>query len=427
MKKTKLNIGIIGVGTVGCATIDLIYRNADIILARSGFNISIKRAVVRDISKSRECLEGRGILLSENIEDIINDDEIDVVIELMGGVDLAYEVAKQTLIAKKTLITANKAMLAYHRYDLQKNFSHTSIYFEASVAGGVPIINALRNGLSANHILEICGILNGTCNYILSKMSKEKVGFDDCLKEAQTLGYAEPNPTLDISGMDSAHKLLILSSIAYGIVAMPEDILVEGITGISQDDFYFANEFGYVIKLLAIAKKIDEEVELRVHLAMINEDSMISKVSGAMNGISVVGDSVGEILYYGAGAGGDATASAVVADIIDFARGNLSPMLGFKKPLEFGLKLRDISMIESKYYLRLNVIDRAGAMASITSVLSKNNISIKMMIQKEAREGYAILLLSTHKSVEANIQSAISELENLDVVVQKPYMIRIQD
>lgn len=424
MGKT-INVGIIGVGTVGSATALLLEDNKDVISARTGVEIIVKKGVIRDRSRTDSRVK---IPLSSNIDDILEDDSIDVVVELMGGIDTAYEVAKKALKNKKALVTANKAMLAYYRYDLQEIADNVPICFEASVAGGIPIIKALRDGLSANHIINIRGILNGTCNYILTKMTNSNISFEDCLQEAQMLGYAESNPTLDISGMDAAHKLVILASIAYGVKALPEDILVEGISDINQDDIFFANEFGHTIKLLAIAKKIGDEVELRVHPVMIDKNEMISKVSGVMNGISVIGDKVGETMYYGAGAGGNPTASAVVSDLIEIARNSSSPMLGFKKPLENGLKLKSISTIESRYYLRIKVIDRAGTLAQITSVLGDNGISIKMLLQKESSDnGFATLLLSTHKSNESSIQKAIKSLSNLNIIQNKPYMIRIEE
>jgi len=298
--------------------------------------------------------------------------------------------------------------------------------YEASVAGGIPIINALRDGLGANHIESIMGIMNGTCNYMLTKMSDEGVAYDKILKEAQELGYAEADPSFDVGGYDAAHKLLILASIAYGIDAKPEDILIEGIEEISQEDISFAKEFGYVIKLLGIAKKDENEVELRVHACLIPKDEMIAKIDGVMNGISVVGDKVGETLYYGAGAGGDATASAVVANIIDIARGGkTSPMLGFDKPLEGKLTLKATQDINSKYYLRINVNDRAGVLARITKVFEDNNISVETMLQRPASTSFANLLISTHIALEKDIHAMIKELEALDFVNSKPVMIRI--
>lgn len=418
-----INIGIIGLGTVGSAVVELLLANKDVITARSGANIVIKKGVAKDISKLKS-----QIPLSQNIDDILDDDEISIVIELMGGVDTPFEVAKKVLQKGKAFITANKAMLAYHRQDLINITQDAIIGFEASVAGGIPIIKALRDGLSANHILNIRGILNGTCNYILTKMANEGVSFDSALKEAQALGYAEANPSLDIDGFDAAHKLVILSSIAFGIDIKPENILIEGISGISQDDIFFAKEFGYAIKLLALAKRVGDEVEIRVHLAMICDDEMISKVNGVMNGISVMGDRVGETMYYGAGAGGNATASAVVGDLIEIARSKSSPMLGFKASIERGLKLKDMECIESRYYLRLKVVDKAGTLAQITKILGEHNISIKMLIQRESPDKKeAFLLLSTHKSKECDMKKAIDALCVLDVVSERAFMIRIEE
>lgn len=416
-----INIGIIGLGTVGSAVVELLLTNKDVISARAGAKIVIKKGVAKDISKLKS-----QIPLSQNIDDILEDDEISIVIELMGGVEQAYQVAKKALQKGKAFITANKAMLAYHRYDLIND--DAIIGFEASVAGGIPIIKALRDGLSANHIQNIRGILNGTCNYILTKMTDFGINFESALKEAQDLGYAEANPSLDIDGYDAAHKLVILSSIAFGIDTKPENILIEGISGISQDDIFFAKEFGYTIKLLAIAKRVGDEVEIRVHLAMIDNDEMISKVNGVMNGISVIGDRVGETMYYGAGAGGNATASAVVGDLIEIVRGKSAPMLGFKAPLERGLTLKNINSIESRYYLRLKVADKAGTLAKITAILGAHNISIKMLIQRESLDKKeAILLLSTHKSNESDMKKAIDSLCGLEVVSEKPFMIRIEE
>jgi len=418
-----IKVGIVGVGTVGVSVAKILEDNADVISARAGRDIVVKSGVVRDLSKDR----GLNIKLTDNVDDILDDDEIDIVVELMGGVDEPYEVVKKALKSKKAVVTANKALLAYHRYELAELAQNIAFEYEASVAGGIPIINALRDGLSANHIESIMGIMNGTCNYMLTKMSNEGVAYDAILKEAQDLGYAEADPTFDVGGYDAAHKLLILASIAYGIDAKPEDILIEGIENITQDDISFAKEFGYAIKLLGIAKKDKNEVELRVHSALISKDEMIAKIDGVMNGISVVGDKVGETLYYGAGAGGDATASAVVANIIDIARsGKSTPMLGFDRPMESGtLTLKPISEIESKYYLRINVSDKAGVLAKITKIFEDNNISVETMLQRPALDNSANLLVSTHIAKESNIQEMIKTLEKLDFVNSTPVMIRI--
>jgi homoserine dehydrogenase len=423
-----LKVGIIGVGTVGASVAKILQENADIISARSGKQIIPLIGVVRDISKNR----GIDLQLSTNVDDVLENEEIDVVIELMGGVDEAFKVVKKALANGKAVVTANKALLAYHRYELQDIASLSPIGFEASVAGGIPIIKALREGLSANHINSIKGIMNGTCNFILTKMMNEKVEFKTVLEEAQNLGYAEADPTFDVGGFDAAHKLLILASIAYGIDAKPEDILIEGIEEINSEDIYFAKEFGYSIKHLTIAKKkSDDTVELRAHPALIPNSHMIAKVDGVMNGISVVGDRVGETMYYGPGAGGDATASAVIADLIDIARdGQNSPMLGFKKTLEgSGLSLLSPNEIYTKYYIRMKVVDKIGVLAGIANILGNYNISINSFLQKPdtKMKDYATLLFSTHECKEENVQAAMKELEKAEFSVEKPVMIRIED
>ena len=418
-----IKVGIIGVGTVGTSVANILKDNADVISARAGQSIEVKSGVVKNINKDR----GLDIKITDNVDDILNDNEIDIVVELMGGVEEPFEVVKKALKSGKAVVTANKALLAYHRYELAELAKDIAFEYEAAVAGGIPIITALRDGLSANHIDSIMGIMNGTCNYMMTKMTNEGVAYDDILKESQELGYAEADPTFDVGGYDAAHKLLILASIAYGIDAKPEDILIEGIENVTQEDIAFAKEFGYAIKLLGIAKKDGNEVELRVHACLISQDEMIAKIDGVMNGISVVGDKVGETLYYGPGAGGDATASAVVANIIDIARsGKSTPMLGFDKPMEGKqLTLKATENIESKYYLRINVSDKAGVLAKITKLFEDNNISVETMLQRPASTNSANLLISTHIAFERDIQAMMKDIEALDFVNSTPVMIRI--
>ncbi len=417
-----IKVGIIGVGTVGTSVAQILRDNADVISARSGQDIVVKSGVVKNLNKDR----GLDIIITDNVDDILNDIEIDIVVELMGGVEEPFEVVKRALKSGKAVVTANKALLAYHRYELQDIAGTIAFEYEAAVAGGIPIITALRDGLSANHIESIMGIMNGTCNYMMTKMTEDGVAYDDILKESQELGYAEADPTFDVGGFDAAHKLLILASIAYGIDAKPEDILIEGIDNVTQDDISFAKEFGYAIKLLGIAKKDGNEVELRVHACLIKQEEMIAKIDGVMNGISVVGDKVGETLYYGPGAGGDATASAVVANIIDIARsGKSTPMLGFDKPMEGELTLKATADIESKYYLRINVSDKTGVLARITKIFEDNNISVETMLQRPASSDSANLLISTHIAYERNIQAMMKEIETLEFVNSAPVMIRI--
>ncbi|MDR1285534.1 MAG: homoserine dehydrogenase [Campylobacteraceae bacterium] len=421
-----IKVAVLGVGTVGSGVVDILEKNADIIQARCGKKIVPIIGVVRDLSKKRDV----SIPLTDDVKSVINRDDIDIYVELMGGVEQTYQVVKEILNRGKSVVTANKALLAYHRYDLQKAAKKSTIGFEASVAGGIPIIKALREGLSANHITAIKGILNGTCNYILTKMMNEKGSFKDILKEAQELGYAEADPAFDIGGLDAAHKLLILSSIAYGIDAKPEDILIEGIENIGHEDIYFAKEFEYSIKLLGIAKKQGKRVELRVHPSLIPQDKMIAKVDGVMNGISLIGDFVGETMYYGAGAGKNATASAVVADLVDIAREGQSPMLGFKSSLENSkLTVMPKDEVKTKYYFRVKVKDKIGVLAKIANIMERSQISIESFLQKmETKQlGTTTLFFATHHCKEANVQEALREIEKLEFVSAKPVMIRIED
>jgi len=416
-----VKIGIVGVGTVGESVVKNLEKNKDIIKARAGKEIIVKSGVVRNINKKRDV----NIKLTTDYKEITRDKEIDIVVELMGGVKEAYEVVKDALNHGKSVVTANKALLAYHRFELQQ-LAKTPFEYEASVAGGIPIIKALRDGLSANHILEIKGIINGTCNYILTEMKKGR-DYQEVLKEAQHLGYAEADPTFDVGGFDTAHKLLILASIAYNIDAKPEDILIEGIENINLTDIEFAREFGYEIKLLGIAKKSDNQISLRVHPALIKNSQMIAKVDGVMNAISVEGDVVGETMYYGPGAGGDATASAVISDIIEIARGNVNPMLGYKMPLENEkLTLKPSDEIQTKYYLRIAVNDKLGVLEKIANVLAKNSISVESFLQKP-KNGYVKLLFATHKCLEKNIKKALKEIEELDFVLKPINFIRIEE
>ena len=416
-----IKIGIVGIGTVGSAVIKNLQKNRDLIKSRAGKEIKIIKGVVRDINKHKNI----DIPLTTDYKEVTRNPEIDIVVELMGGVDKAYEVVSDALKHKKAVITANKALLAYHRFELQK-LAKTPFEYEASVAGGIPVIKALRDGLSANHILEIKGIINGTCNYILSEMKKGR-DYKEVLKEAQKKGYAEADPSFDVGGYDAAHKLLILASIAYNIDAKPEDILIEGIENINLTDIEFAKEFGYEIKLLGIAKKLDKKIELRVHPTLIKKSEMIAKVDGVMNAISVIGDVVDETMYYGPGAGGDATASAVISDIIEIARGTNKPMLGYKIPLEIEkCSLVKPEEIVSKYYLRIAVKDELGVLEKIAHILAQNNISIESFLQKP-RNSYVKLLFATHKAKEKEIKKAISIIQELNFVIKPINYIRIEE
>lgn len=422
-----MRVAILGVGTVGSEVANVLLRNQKLISARSGMNITPVVGVVRDLNKKRDSK----IPLSDDINSVIDRDDIDVYVELMGGIDEPYKVVSKILEKKKPVVTANKAMLAYHRNELEKLAGDTPFGYEASVAGGIPIIKALREGLSANHIQKIVGIMNGTSNYILTNMMQGGVKFDEVLKKAQELGYAEADPTFDIGGFDTAHKLLILASLAYSVHAKPEDILIEGIEGITNEDIYFANEFEYAIKLLAIAKRREDKVELRVHPALIHKEKMIAKVDGVMNAVSVTGDAVGESLFYGAGAGGSATASAVISDLIDIAREVKNPMLGYKAPLEvLPLGLFKPNEIKTKYYLRLKVVDEIGVLAKITNLMSQNNLSIDSFLQKPRIDkslDFSTLYFTTHTCLEADMLRVVGLLQSESFIKDRPFMIRIED
>lgn len=417
----KLRVGVYGLGVVGASVVEILKKNESIITARAGKKIEVVKGVTRSVSKAAHL----GIPVTDNIDDILNDDSIDVVVELIGGVDKAYDVVRNALGKGKSVVTANKAMLAYHRGELEELAKDLHFGYEASVAGGIPVIYALRDGLPANHILSIKGIVNGTCNYILTRMMKEGSDYKEVLADAQKLGYAEADPALDVGGGDAAHKLLILASIAYGIDAKPEDILIEGISDISADDIEFAKDFGYVIKLLAMAKKQNDKVELRVHPTLISEEHILADVDGVMNAVAIVGDMVGETMYYGAGAGGNATASAVIANLIEIARSE-SPaaMMGFNRPLETGLTLASKGDITTKYYIRIEAKDEMGVLGQIAALLANNGISIENFKQK-TKGDMASLLFSTHEAKESDIQKALSAVSTLGCVAKKPVMIRI--
>lgn len=426
-----MKIAILGLGTVGKGVLDVLVNNQKIITARAGEQIIPVAALVRDLAKAKEAIKAYDLAnftLSANVDEILMRDDIDVFVELIGGVDLPRELISTLLKRKKPVVTANKALLAYHRSELEMLAKDTPFGFEASVAGGIPIIKALREGLSANHIEQITGILNGTSNYILTNMMKDGLAFKDALLSAQKLGYAEADPSFDIGGFDAAHKLLILASIAYKLNAKPDDILIEGIENISSDDIYFAQEFGYAIKLLAIAKKSAQSLELRVHPALLEHSKMIAKVDGVMNAVSVWGDCVGESMYYGAGAGAKPTASAVISDLIDIARKIKSPMLGYKDTnLQSGLSLVKSDDLMSKFYLRLRVHDELGVIAKITNIMSQNELSIDSFLQKpNSSKADTTVYFTTHTCKQANVLKSLELIGRENFVVSKPFMIRIE-
>ncbi|MCW1359812.1 homoserine dehydrogenase [Campylobacter sp. CCS1377] len=417
-----MRVAILGYGVVGSAVVETLLKNQELIKARCNEEIIPVVALARSTKKNAL------IPVVNDIEEILNRDDIDVFVELMGGIETPLKLISEILQRKKAVVTANKALLAYHREELEKLAQNTAFGYEASVAGGIPIIKILKEGLSANNIFCIKGILNGTSNYILTQMSKGGIDFNSVLKKAQELGYAEADPTFDIEGQDAAHKLLILANIAYGLRAKPEDILIEGISKVSDEDIYFANEFEYTIKHLGIAKIKDDKVELRVHPAMMSRDKMLAKVDGVMNAISIYGDVLGESLYYGAGAGGKATASAVIADLIDIARKEKnSAIFGYLNDTKYKLLPKEESY--TKYYLRLKVEDKIGVLSKITQMMSEHEISIDSFLQKpkKEQENSAVLFFVTHQTYEKNIQILMQKLKEQEFVKDDVFMIRIED
>ena len=426
--KGSINVGIIGFGTVGTGTARILLKNHDIIFKRTGLDIRLKRIADLDIKRDRGLKVPEGVLTTD-ARDILEDKDIDIVVELIGGIHPAKEFILQAINNNKHVVTANKALLATEGNEifLEAEGKGVFIGFEASVAGGIPIIKVMQEGLVANRILNIYGIINGTSNYILTKMTEEAKEFSVALKEAQGLGYAEADPTFDIEGIDSAHKLTILSSLAYGIPLSYKEVYKEGITRITSQDIDFARELGYKIKLLAITKAVDNEVEMRVHPTMIPQDYIISKVDGVYNAIYVEGDAVGSTLYYGRGAGDMPTGSAVVADIVDIAKKAESGKGHYSFLRPSNLRIRKMEDIESMYYFRFSAIDKPGVLSKISGILGENNISIASVIQKGRRIGGAVpLVVLTHLAKERDVIKAIEAIDNLPVVTEPTHFIRVE-
>ncbi len=423
-----LNVGIIGLGTVGGGTAKILLNNTALIQSRLGLNIRLKKISDLDIERDRGFSIPEGILTKDAYE-IINDPEISVVVELIGGINPAKKFIIDALKNGKHVVTANKALLATHGTDIFEAATENKriVGFEAAVAGGIPIIKVIREGLAANNILSIYGIINGTSNYILTKMTKEGAEFAKTLAEAQRLGYAEADPTFDIEGIDTAHKLTLLASLSYGIPLSFDSIYKEGITAITPEDIQYAAELGYKIKLLAIAKVAGGEIELRVHPTMIPDSFMISKVDDVLNAVYVTGDAVGETMYYGRGAGDMPTGSAVVSDIMDIAKNPNAPLTQVIGSQRTEFKIKDIKDTETMYYFRFTALDKPGVLSKISGTLGQHNISISAVIQKERRAGEAVpLVVLTHKAIESNVTKAISEIDTMPIVCAKTKFIRVE-
>ncbi len=426
-----INVGIIGFGTVGTGTIRILLENRELLKERIGFEINLKRIADIDITRDRDIHISRDILTT-NVDALLDDPHIDIVVELIGGIRPAKDFILKAILNHKHVITANKALLATAGNEIFKAAfeAGVEIGFEASVAGGIPIIKVIREGLVANRIKAVYGIINGTSNYILTKMTEEHVEFSEALKEAQNLGYAEADPTLDVEGVDSAHKLAILASLSYGIPVSFDGIYREGISNVSPQDIEFASEFGYKVKLLAIAKETDNAVELRVHPTMIPEDYLISKVDGPFNAVYVEGDATGSTLYYGRGAGDMPTGSAVVSDIVDIARNIKKNAVGripiMTRTLR-DLRIKTMDDVVSKYYFRFSALDRPGVLSKISGILGNYNISIASVIQKGRRVGEAVpLVVLSHEAKEKDVRKALREIDRLPVVMDKTIFMRVE-
>ena len=431
-----INVGLLGVGTVGGGTCAVLRRNREEIRRRAGREIVVRMVAARDIVRARSVV-GEGVSVVADPFEVVRNPDIEIVAELMGGTTLARDLVLAAIENGKHVVTANKALLALHGNEIfaaaQKQ--RVMVAFEAAVAGGIPIIKALREGLSANRIEWIAGIINGTSNFILSEMRDRGAGFDEVLKEAQRRGYAEADPTFDIEGIDAAHKLTILAAIGFGIPMQFSKAYTEGISRLTRQDIRYAEDLGYRIKLLGIARRAAEGIELRVHPTLMPERRLIANVEGVMNAILVKGDAVGPTLYYGAGAGAEPTASAVVADLVDVTRLHTAdpeqrvPHLAFQPESLSDTPILPMEAVVTAYYLRLRVLDRPGVLADITRILADLSISIDAMMQKEPGEGeeQVDIIMLTHRTVERNVNQAIARIEQLPTNLAKVTRIRLEE
>ena len=431
-----IRVGLLGIGTVGGGTWEVLRRNADEIQRRAGRAIQITMVADKAVAHARSIVKGKAKVVSDAWE-VVRSPDVDIVIELIGGYTIAKDLVLEAIANGKHVVTANKALLATqgNRIFAAAQKKGVMVAFEAAVAGGIPIIKALREGLAANRIEWIAGIINGTSNFILSEMRDKGLPFDAVLAEAQKRGYAEADPTFDIEGIDAGHKLAIMSAIAFGIPMQFSKAYTEGISKLTQEDIRYAEQLGYRIKLLGITKRVKTGIELRVHPTLVPTRRLIANVEGVMNGILVKGDAVGPTLYYGAGAGSLPTASAVVADLIDVTRlitadpESRVPHLAFQPDQMSDIPVLPMGEVETSYYLRMRVIDKPGVLADLTRIFAKASISIDAMVQKEPGEGESRvdIVLLTHKAVEKNVNGAIAKIEKVRSVVGKVTRIRLEE
>ncbi len=430
-----VKIGLMGLGTVGGGTATVLIRNCEEIARRVGRKLEVVHAAARDIA-DQTILDAAKVKLSEDASAVVNDPNVDIVVELIGGYSPAKELVLQAIANGKHVVTANKALIAMHGAEIFKAAEEQGVVvaYEAAVAGGIPIIKAIREGLSANKIQWVAGIINGTGNFILTEMRDKGRDFTDVLEEAQALGYAEADPTFDVEGIDAAHKLTILASLSFGIPLQFDKTFTEGISKITREDVNFAEELGYRIKHLGIARKTEKGIEMRVHPTLIPEKRLIANVDGVMNAVLVKADAVGPTLYYGAGAGAEPTASAVVADLVDVARAmdsqveNRVANLGFQPGSLNDTPVVSADEFETSYYVRMLADDRPGVLADVTRIFADNDISIEAVIQKEPAEGQTrvCLIMMTTRIMEKNMSQALSQIEALDTIEGDVVKIRLE-
>jgi homoserine dehydrogenase len=428
----KINIGLIGLGNVGCGVVKILRDKKALLADKIGVEINIKKICDKDISSKRNVSVDKD-LLTRNVRGIIEDPQIDVVVELVGGIHPAKEFIIEALKKGKNIVTANKALLAQHGAELfaLARDRGKSVYFEASVGAGIPIIKSLREGLVANRFNSIFGIVNGTSNFVLSEMSSKGCSFQDALKEAKLRGFAEKDPTLDIEGIDSAHKLILLAYLCFGRLVKIDDVFVEGISRVSLPDVSYAKELGFEIKLLAIAKRENGELEVRVHPTLVPREHLLSSVTGVFNAIYVMSDLAGNLLFYGPGAGQMSAASAVVADLVDLTKdikaGLFRPTLNVVEDKSV-IKLRKIYDSEGRYYIRFMALDKPGVLAKISGILAKCGISIASVTQKERRKAHVVpIVMIVHEAKERNLRQALEAIDHLNIIKEKSVAIRMEE
>ncbi|MGH6640028.1 MAG: homoserine dehydrogenase [Polaromonas sp.] len=437
---SPIRVGLLGIGTVGLGTFNVLQRNQEEIRRRAGRGIEITMVADLDMARARAAV-GEGVQVVDDARKVVANPDIDIVVELIGGYGIARQLVLEAIEAGKHVVTANKALLAVHGTEIfaAAHRKGVMVAFEAAVAGGIPIIKALREGLTANSIQWIAGIINGTTNFILSEMRDKGLDFDVVLKEAQRLGYAEADPTFDIEGVDAGHKITLMSAIAFGIPVQFDKAYVEGITQLAAQDIRYAEQLGYRIKLLGITKRAANGIELRVHPSLVPAKRLIANVEGAMNAVVVQGDAVGTTLYYGKGAGSEPTASAVIADLVDIARLHTAdpehrvPHLAFQPDAMSDLPVVAMSEVVTSYYLRLKVADEAGVLAKVTGILAQSGISIDAVLQREADEvggegsTQTDLIILTHECVEAKMNAALAQMQALPTVLAPITRIRKEE